>query len=208
MNLLIIGPQGCGKGTQAKRLSLKYGIPHISTGDIFRENIKQKTELGKLAEDIINQGKLVPDDITFGIIKKRLLEDDCKNGYILDGFPRNIEQADMLEGFLETEFAINISTKDKEAINRIAGRRTCINGHVYHVTLNPPKKMGVCDVCQKPLFQRDDDKPETIRKRLKVYHEKTKPLIEHYTNLGKIIDINGEQPIEKVFKDIVKKLER
>jgi adenylate kinase len=208
MRLIIIGPQGSGKGTQAKKLSLKYSIPHISTGDIFRENIKNGTELGKLASEIINQGKLVPDDITFNIIKKRLEEDDCKNGYILDGFPRNNEQADMLESFRDTNFAVNISVKDKEAVERIAGRRTCINGHVYHLTLNPPKKMGVCDIDGKPLFQRDDDKPETIRKRLKLYHEKTRPLIDYYTNLGKTLEINGEQPIEKVYKDIVKALEK
>ena len=208
MRLMIIGPQGSGKGTQAKKLSLKYNIPHISTGDIFRENIKNETELGKMAQEIINQGKLVPDDITFNIIKKRLEEEDCKNGYILDGFPRNIEQANMLESFKETDFAVNITVKDKEAVERIAGRRTCINGHVYHITLNPPKNMGVCDIDGKPLFQRDDDKPEVIRKRLKLYHEKTKPLIDYYTTLGKTININGEQPIEKVFKDIVKALEK
>jgi adenylate kinase len=208
MRLIIIGPQGSGKGTQAKKLSLKYNIPHISTGDIFRENIKQKTSLGIMAEDIINQGKLVPDEITFEIVKKRLEEADCQNGYLLDGFPRNIAQADMLESFSKTDFAINITIKDKEAIARISGRRTCINGHVYHVTLNPPKKTGVCDIDLKPLFQRDDDKPEVIRKRLKTYHEKTKPLIDYYANLEKAIDINGEQPIEKVYKDIIKKLEK
>lgn len=208
MNLIIIGPQGSGKGTQAKKLSLKYGIPHISTGDIFRENIKQKTSLGVMAEEIINQGKLVPDDITFGIIRTRLRDADCQNGYILDGFPRNIEQADMLEDFIKTDFAINITVKDKEAVSRISGRRTCINGHVYHITLNPPKKMGVCDIDGKSLFQRDDDKPEVIRKRLKTYHEKTKPLIDYYTNLGRTINIKGEQPIEKVYKDIIKALEK
>ena len=208
MRLIIIGPQGSGKGTQAKKLSLKYNIPHISTGDIFRENIKQKTSLGLMAEELINQGKLVPDDITFEIVKKRLEENDCQVGYILDGFPRNVIQADMLESFSKTDFAINISVKDKEAIHRISGRRTCINGHVYHINLNPPKKTGICDIDGKPLFQRDDDKPETIRKRLKTYHEKTKPLIDYYTNLGKTIDAHGEQPIEKVYKDIVKALEK
>ena len=207
MRLLIIGPQGSGKGTQAKKLSEKYRIPHISTGDIFRENIKNGTELGKMAQDIIAQGKLVPDDITFGIVRKRLEEPDCEKGYILDGFPRNNEQADSLEGFRETDFAVNIEVKDKEAIQRISGRRSCINGHVYHVTINPPKKAGICDVCQKPLFQRDDDKPDTIRKRLKTYHEKTKPLIDYYHAREKIINVNGEQPIEKVYKDIIKKLE-
>lgn len=208
MRLILMGPQGSGKGTQAKKLAEKYKIPHISTGDIFRENIKNGTELGKMAQDLMNQGKLVPDDITFEIVKKRLLDPDCGNGYLLDGFPRNIEQANMLENIFDTTFAVNIEVKDKESIQRISGRRGCINGHVYHVTINPPKKTGICDVCQKPLFQREDDKPETVRKRLKVYHEKTTPLIDYYKEKDKLININGEQPIEKVFKDIVKKLEK
>lgn len=208
MKIIILGPQGSGKGTQAKRLSEKYGIPHISTGDIFRENIKNGTELGKTVQAIINQGKLVSDDLTFEIVKKRLQASDCDKGYILDGYPRNTPQADMLENFRKTDYAIEISVKDKEAVSRIEGRRSCINGHVYHVTLNPPKKFGVCDVCSKPLFQRDDDKAETVRKRLKIYHEKTKPLIDYYNAKNVHVEVKGEQPIEKVFKDVISALEK
>ena len=208
MRIIILGPQGSGKGTQAKKISEKYGIPHISTGDIFRENIKNGTELGKTVQAIINAGKLVSDDLTFEIVKKRLQNEDCDKGYILDGYPRNIAQADMLENFRKTDFAIEISVKDKEAVSRIEGRRSCINGHVFHVTLNKPKVFGVCDVCQKPLFQRDDDKPETVRKRLKIYHDLTKPLVEYYTQKSVHHEIKGEQPIEKVYKDVINVIEK
>ena len=206
MKLIILGPQGSGKGTQARKIAERFGIPHISTGDIFRKNIMLKTELGKVAEEIINKGELVPDGLTYDLVKKRLLEQDCRKGYILDGFPRNLAQAKVLEEFSETDYALDVDITDEEAVSRISGRRSCKNGHVYHVTINPPEKEGICDIDGEPLFQRDDDKAEVIKKRLGVYHDKTKQVIDFYKEKGKLIEINGMQPIEKVFSDIIAKL--
>ena len=206
MKLIILGPQGSGKGTQARKIAERFGIPHISTGDIFRKNIMLKTELGKVAEEIINKGELVPDGLTYDLVKKRLLEQDCRKGYILDGFPRNLAQAKVLEELSETDYALDVDITDEEAVSRISGRRSCKNGHVYHVTINPPEKEGICDIDGEPLFQRDDDKAEVIKKRLGVYHDKTKQVIDFYKEKGKLIEINGMQPIEKVFSDIIAKL--
>lgn len=206
MKLILFGPQGSGKGTQAKKLSEKLNVPHISTGDIFRENIRQETKLGEKAEKIINKGELVPDDLTCDLIKIRLKKSDCQKGYILDGFPRNLSQARTLENFKETDFAILVDINDNEAVSRISGRRSCKNGHVYHIKYNPPKSKGICDIDGEILFQRDDDKEDIIRKRLSLYHKKTSPLIDFYSAEKKIIKVDGMQPINKVFEDIILKL--
>lgn len=184
MKIIMLGAPGAGKGTQAKRLAAKYDIPHISTGDIFRANIKNNTELGKIAKSYIDQGLLVPDELVVDLVVDRFKEADCKNGYVLDGFPRTIPQAKALDEALlkendEVQYAINVDVPDSRIIKRMSGRRACLNcGATYHIDHIPPKKEGICDVCNNNLVLRDDDKPETVEKRLVVYHEQTSPLIE------------------------------
>ncbi|MCF7861854.1 adenylate kinase [Candidatus Woesearchaeota archaeon] len=207
MKIVMLGPQGSGKGTQAAKIAEKLNLPHISTGDIFRENIKNQTELGKLAQEYTNLGKLVPDEVTNKMIADRLSKE--KKGFILDGYPRNSKQAKALEEMTHIDYVINIEISDNESVRRISGRRTCEScGEVFHTIFKKPKNEGVCDKCKGKLLQRDDDNEEVVRKRLEIYHEMTKPLVDFYRNEDVLIEINGEQPIMKVFKDIVMNLER
>lgn len=210
MKIVMLGAPGAGKGTQAKKISAKYNIPHISTGDIFRANIKEGTELGKKAKEYMDQGLLVPDELVLDLIVDRLGKDDCKNGYVLDGFPRTIPQAEALEKALgkqgqKIDYALDIDVPDENIINRMSGRRACVGcGATYHLVYAPTKVEGVCDVCGKNLILRDDDKPETVKKRLGVYHEQTKPLIDYYENAGTLRTLDGTIDIEDVFQAIVK----
>lgn len=209
MRMILLGPPGAGKGTQAASIVEKYKIPHISTGDIFRKNIKEGTDLGKKAQEYINQGLLVPDELTVGLVADRLMQDDCKNGFLLDGFPRNVAQAEALDKFLSEnnislDKVINIEVDKNVLVSRAVGRRICKScGATYHVEFNPPKTPGVCDVCGGELYQRADDNEETVSKRIQVYLDETKPLADYYSKAGIIADINGEQAIDKVFEDVV-----
>ncbi|KXS45785.1 MULTISPECIES: adenylate kinase [unclassified Candidatus Frackibacter] len=208
MHLILVGPPGAGKGTQAANLVEEYGVPHIATGDIFRSAIKNKTPLGKKAKEYIDQGKLVPDEVTIGIVRERLSKGDCQEGFILDGFPRTIAQADALAEILkelniELNAVLNIKVSDEEVIKRLSGRRICSDcGASYHVDFNPPQEDGVCDKCEGDLYQREDDQPETIKERLKVYKEKTEPLINYYQEAGLLKNVNGEAGLDEVFGNI------
>ncbi|MFR1832892.1 MAG: adenylate kinase [Lachnospiraceae bacterium] len=210
MKLIMLGAPGAGKGTQAKKISAKYKIPHISTGDIFRTNIKSGTELGMKAKAFMDQGQLVPDEITIGMLLDRIKETDCENGYVLDGFPRTIPQAESLTKALtdlgdKIDWAINVDVPDEDIISRMSGRRACLGcGQTYHVVYNAPKQEGICDVCGQELILREDDKPETVGRRLEVYHEQTQPLIDYYRAAGVLAEVDGTQDLEKVFQDIVK----
>ena len=190
MKIIMLGAPGAGKGTQAKKIAEKYGIPHISTGDIFRANIKNQTELGKKAKSYMDQGMLVPDELTLELIMDRFTNDDCKNGYVLDGFPRTIPQAEALTKALSdkqdaVDYAINVDVPDEAIVTRMAGRRACLAcGGTYHIKFNPTKVEGICDACGGELVLRDDDKPETVKNRLEIYHEQTQPLIDFYTEKG------------------------
>lgn len=208
MRIILLGPPGSGKGTQAKLISEKFSIPHISTGDIFRLHISQKTLLGLEAKSYIDKGQLVPDEVTVKLIKSRLTEDDCNKGFLLDGFPRTIKQADALESLLKeinvsVDSVINIEVPAEEIIDRITGRRVCKKcGASYHIIFNPSATNGICDRCDGPLIQREDDTEDTVRKRLEVYESQTKPLIRYYEEKGLLRNANGSQDIAKVFKDI------
>jgi len=205
----MLGAPGAGKGTQADKIAEKYNIPHISTGDIFRSNIKAGTELGKKAKSFIDQGLLVPDEVTIGMLLDRIHEADCENGYILDGFPRTIPQAESLTAALKEngeaiDFALDVEVPDANIVNRMAGRRACLKcGATYHTEFAAPKKEGICDKCGSELVLRDDDKPETVQKRLEVYHEQTHPLIDYYKKKGVLHAIDGTLSMETVFKNIV-----
>ena len=209
MKIIMLGAPGAGKGTQAKMIAEKYSIPHISTGDIFRYNIKNGTELGKEAKKYMDQGLLVPDELTVKILLDRVAQDDCKNGYVLDGFPRTIPQAEVLEEALtklgdRIDYAINVEVPDENIVRRMGGRRACVNcGATYHIEHVPPKKEGICDNCGSELILRDDDKPETVQKRLGVYHEQTQPLIDYYTKKGILKEVDGTMDMGDVFKAIV-----
>jgi adenylate kinase len=208
MKIIMLGAPGAGKGTQAKRIADKYGVPHISTGDIFRANIKNNTELGKKAKTYMDQGLLVPDELVVDLVVDRLKEEDAKKGYVLDGFPRTIPQAEALDEALKKngeamEYAIDIEVPDASIIERMSGRRSCTQcGASYHITYHPPKKEGVCDSCGGELVLREDDKEETVKKRLSVYHEQTKPLIAYYSGHGIIKEIDGTMGMEEVFQAI------
>jgi len=209
---ILLGPPGAGKGTQAERMIEKYNIPHISTGDIFRENIKNGTELGKKAQEYMNKGELVPDDLVCEIATDRLKKDDCKNGFLLDGFPRTVYQAEKLDEFLaangqKLDTVIDLEVGDEELMKRITGRRVCKEcGATYHVVNFPPQVPGKCDKCGGVLIQRADDNEETARNRISVYNKETKPLVDYYEKAGNIAHINGEISPEKTFEDIVKVL--
>lgn len=208
MKIVMLGAPGAGKGTQAKKIAEKFQIPHISTGDIFRANIKNETELGKKAKTYMDQGLLVPDELTVNLVTDRLVQADCKSGYVLDGFPRNIGQAEALTKALEErkeglEFAIDVEVPDENIIGRMSGRRACVGcGATYHLEYAPTKKEGVCDACNGELILREDDKPETVQKRLQVYHEQTQPLIQYYGEKGILHKIDGTKEISQVFQEI------
>ena len=208
MKIIMLGAPGAGKGTQAKMIADKYGVPHISTGDIFRANIKNGTELGMEAKKYMDQGLLVPDELTVRILLDRVAQDDCKNGYVLDGFPRTIPQAEVLDSELtklgdHIDYAINVDVPDENIVKRMSGRRACLTcGATYHIEQVPPKKEGICDVCGSELVLRDDDKPETVKNRLNVYHEQTQPLIDFYTEKGVLKTVDGTVPMEEVFAAI------
>ena len=210
MKIIMLGAPGAGKGTQAKQIAGKYSIPHISTGDIFRANIKNGTELGKKAKEYMDQGLLVPDELTCDLVVDRIGQDDCKNGFVLDGFPRTIPQAEALTNALNElgqrmDYAIDVDVPDENIVKRMSGRRACLEcGATYHVVSIPPKKEGICDACGSELVLRDDDKPETVQKRLDVYHEQTQPLIDYYKKAGILKSVDGTQPMEDVFAEIVK----
>ncbi|AUN12874.1 adenylate kinase [[Clostridium] sordellii] len=212
MRIILLGPPGAGKGTQAAGIVEKYNIPHISTGDIFRKNIKEGTELGKKAKGFIDQGLLVPDELTVGLVTDRISQPDCKNGFMLDGFPRNVAQAQHLDKYLKEvgislDKVVNIEVDKDILVGRAVGRRICKScGATYHVEFNPPKVDGVCDVCGGELYQRADDNEETVSKRIQVYLDETKPLVNYYSQEGIIANINGQQSIDKVFADIVNAL--
>lgn len=212
LRTILLGPPGAGKGTQAVKIVEKYGIPHISTGDIFRENIKNGTELGKKAQEYMNKGELVPDDLVIEIATTRLLADDCKNGFLLDGFPRTVYQAQKLDKFLaahdsKIDKVLDIAVEKEELITRLTGRRVCkACGASFHVVNIPPKKEGVCDYCGGELIQRADDNLETVTNRIDVYEAQTMPLIEYYENAGNIAHIDGSTGLDNVFADIVKAL--
>lgn len=212
MKIIMLGAPGAGKGTQAKKIADKYGIPHISTGDIFRANIKNNTELGKKAKTYMDQGLLVPDELVVDLVVDRVAQDDCSKGYVLDGFPRTIPQAEALDKALQAvgtkmDYAINVEVPDENIIRRMSGRRACVGcGATYHMVYAPTKVEGICDVCGKELILRDDDKPETVKKRLTVYHEQTQPLIEYYTKAGILVEVDGTIDIDDVFGAIVKVL--
>lgn len=212
MYILLMGPPGAGKGTQAERLIETYGIPQISTGDMFRAAVKEQTPLGLEAKKYMDNGQLVPDAVTVGIVKERLAKDDCKKGFILDGFPRTTSQAVSLDAILQDlgiklNGVVNITVPDEELVRRTTGRQICRScGATYHITFKPSKKAGVCDKCGGALYQRDDDKMETVKKRLSVYAAQTKPLIDYYKNSNLYIEINGAGEMDAVFNDIVASL--
>ena len=209
MKIIMLGAPGAGKGTHAKKISEKYNIPHISTGDIFRANIKEGTELGKKAKEYMDQGLLVPDELTCDLVMDRIQQDDCKNGFVLDGFPRTIPQAEALDAALEKinqkmDYALDIEIADEKIVERMSGRRVCAKcGTPFHIVNIPPKKEGICDNCGGELQFRADDQPETVLKRLTVYHEQTQPLIDHYAKQNILKEIDGTKPVEEGFASIV-----
>ena len=209
MKIIMLGAPGAGKGTQAKKIAEKYGIPHISTGDIFRANIKNGTELGKKAKTYMDQGALVPDELTCDLVVDRIQQPDCANGYVLDGFPRTIPQAECLTAALDKlgqkmDYAINVDVPDENIVHRMGGRRACVGcGATYHVVYNAPKVEDVCDTCGETLVLRDDDKPETVQKRLNVYHDQTQPLIDYYEKAGILRNVDGTVDMKDVFQAIV-----
>ena len=212
LRTILLGPPGAGKGTQAAKIVEKYGVPHISTGDIFRENIKKGTELGKKAQEYMNRGELVPDDLVIEIATTRLLEDDCRNGFLLDGFPRTVYQAEKLDEFLaargsKIDKVLDIAVEKEELITRLTGRRVCkACGASFHVVNIPPKQEGVCDYCGGELIQRADDNLETVTNRIDVYKAQTMPLIDYYEKAGNLVHIDGSTGLENVFADIVSAL--
>ena len=209
LKIIMLGAPGAGKGTQAKKIAAKYSIPHISTGDIFRANIKNNTELGQKAKTYMDKGELVPDELVVDLIMDRFKEPDCAKGYVLDGFPRTIPQAEALDKALNAQnesvdYAINVEVPDENIINRMSGRRACVGcGATYHIQFNPTKVEGVCDVCGEKLILRDDDKPETVKNRLSVYHEQTQPLIDYYAKKSILAEVDGTKDMEDVFNAIV-----
>lgn len=213
MKIIMLGAPGAGKGTQAKKIAAKYEIPHISTGDIFRANIKNGTELGNKAKTYMDQGLLVPDELVVDLVVDRVVQEDCKNGYVLDGFPRTIPQAEALDSALmnmnqKIDYAINIEVPDQNIVDRMSGRRACLScGATYHIVNIPTKVEGICDVCGGNTVLRDDDKPETVIKRLRVYHEQTQPLIEYYIDQGILVEVDGTMEMTDVFSAIEKILE-
>ncbi|MEU9921041.1 adenylate kinase [Streptomyces griseoluteus] len=215
MRIVLVGPPGAGKGTQAVRLAEKLGVPHISTGDLFRSNISRQTELGKLAKSYMDAGNLVPDEVTIAMAKDRMEQPDAKNGFLLDGFPRNVSQAQALDELLQSkgiklDAVLDLEVPEEEVVKRIAGRRICRNdsSHVFHVTYSGSKKEGVCDVCDGELYQRDDDSEDTVRKRLEVYHTQTEPIIDYYKTQGLVVTIPALGPVDEITKRALEALKR
>lgn len=214
MQLILMGLPGAGKGTQAEKINEKYGIPHISTGDMFRLAIKEGTELGQKAKEYMDQGALVPDDVTVGIVKERLGKDDCKEGFLLDGFPRTVAQAKSLQTLLKEmdksiDYVLHVDVPEDDLVERLAGRRICPTcGATYHVMYNPPQKEGICDNEGSKLIQREDDQAETVKNRLNVNLEQMKPLLDFYHDKGYLVKIDGDQQIDQVFKDIQSTIEK
>jgi adenylate kinase len=213
MNIVLFGPPGAGKGTQAKKLAGHYKIPHISTGDILRANLREGTELGLAAKEYMDKGELVPDEVLIGIVKNRLAEPDCQVGFLLDGYPRTILQAVALSGILDEiskplEVVLNIDVPDDELVIRLGGRRMCSCGASYHIKFNPPEKDGICDSCGGTLYQRDDDRDDAILQRLKVYQDQTQPLIDYYGRMGILVTVGGTGDIDEVFTDICDVLDK
>lgn len=212
MKIVMLGAPGAGKGTQAKKIAEKYSIPHISTGDIFRANIKLGTKLGEKAKSYMDQGLLVPDELTLDLIMDRFTAPDCVNGYVLDGFPRTYAQAEALTTSLaengeKIDYAIDVQVPDEKIVTRMGGRRACpACGGTFHIKYNPPKTEGICDICGSSLTVREDDMPETVQKRLDVYHTQTQPLIDYYTKEGILKSVDGTQDVDKVFEDILEVL--
>lgn len=210
MKIIMLGAPGAGKGTQAQMICDKYNVPHISTGDLFRSNIKNGTELGKKAKEYMDKGQLVPDELTVQLLLDRVTNEDCKDGYVLDGFPRTIPQADVLDKELtklsdKIDYAIDVEVPDENIVRRMSGRRACLKcGATYHIEHIPPKQEGICDRCGSELVQRDDDKPETVQNRLSVYHEQTQPLITYYDSKNILKTVDGTKDMNDVFEDIVK----
>ncbi|MCH5260892.1 MAG: adenylate kinase [Lachnospiraceae bacterium] len=209
MKIIMLGAPGAGKGTQAKMIAEKYGVPHISTGDIFRANIKNGTQLGMEAKQYMDQGLLVPDELTVKILLDRVAQDDCQNGYVLDGFPRTIPQAQVLDKALtelgdKIDYAIDVDVPDENIVKRMGGRRACLScGATYHIEHIPPKAEGICDKCGQELVLRDDDKPETVQNRLNVYHEQTQPLIDFYKEKGVLKTVDGTMDMKDVFAAVM-----
>ncbi len=209
MKIIMLGAPGAGKGTQAKQIADKYQIPHISTGDIFRANIKEGTELGTKAKSYMDQGLLVPDELVVELVADRIVKDDCKNGFVLDGFPRTIPQAEALDEALakmneKMDYAIDVDVPDENIVSRMGGRRACLScGATYHIINIPTKVEGICDKCGNAVVLRDDDQPETVQKRLSVYHEQTQPLIDYYNSRGILKSVDGTRPMDDVFADII-----
>lgn len=213
MNIILLGPPGAGKGTQAKKISENYSLPHISTGDMLRENISNNTPLGLKAKSYMSRGELVPDELLITIMKERLARDDCSGGFLLDGFPRTIPQADALQMILtessrKLDVVLNIDVDDEELIKRLSERRMCACGTSFHMVFNPPEKEGICDACNGKLYQREDDKADAIRNRLVVYKNQTQPLINYYVEKGLLRRIDGSKDISSIFEDIQKVLEK
>jgi adenylate kinase len=214
MRIVLLGGPGSGKGTQAKKLTEKYGVPQISTGDIFRAAVKEGTPMGTKAKEYMDKGELVPDDVVVGVVEERLAKPDLDGGFMLDGFPRTLPQAESLDGIMaklskSIDHAVLVDVPDEELMKRLTGRRTCRNsdcGKMYHVMFNPPKKEGICDACGSELYQRDDDSEATIRERLNVYAEQTSPLIDYYDKKGLLRKVAGVGPIDDIFASIVKVL--
>ena len=212
MNIVFLGPIGAGKGTQAKVISKKIGVPHISTGELFREEMSAKTDLGNKVADIINAGNLISDEVTLELFKNRLSQDDCLDGSIIDGIPRSIRQANLLDDLFKSlnkniDKVVLINIPKDEIVNRLTGRRTCKQcGESYHIVYNPPKVHGICDLDGAPLFQREDQKLESVKQRIEVYQTQTEPLIEHYKNQNLLIEIDGQLPIDQVTSEISDKL--
>ncbi|MEU5079019.1 MULTISPECIES: adenylate kinase [Streptomyces] len=215
MRIVLVGPPGAGKGTQAVRLAEKLGIPHISTGDLFRANISRQTELGRLAKSYMDAGNLVPDEVTIAMAKDRMEQPDAEKGFLLDGFPRNVSQAEALDQLLQDEHmtldaVLDLEVPEEEVVKRIAGRRICRNdsSHVFHVTYSPPKQEGVCDVCGGELYQRDDDSEDTVRKRLEVYHTQTEPIIDYYKAQELVVTISSLGPVDEITQRALEALKR
>lgn len=214
MNIVLLGPPGAGKGTQADLLQERLGIPHVASGDLFRYNLKNETELGALAKTYMNRGDLVPDDVTIAMVRDRLEQPDCEKGVVLDGFPRTIPQAEALSEMLEDmgrtlDGVISIKVSEEELVRRLSGRRICRECQTpYHVDFSPPRQEGVCDVCGGELYQRDDDKPETVRNRLRVYFDQTTPLIDYYREAGLLYEVDGKGDIDTVNKALLEVVER